>query len=263
MPWNECCRISILGTQHILSLLDEFPIKATFFATWTFAKECPDLIGRLLAQGHELACHGLDHADRYGQMPDSQAIDALGTAKDQLENRFACSIKGFRAPRMQGPKPAVLASAGFLYDSSLHPTWVPGLYNSFATARTPSFHSNVWKVPASVTPLLRLPVSWVWARNFGLTYQKLCSSWVMRTTPYLSPYFHPVDFVEVDSGVQNSWRNQLIFRRSGKAFLNQMQHFLGWCREKGFQAETIQSYVFHSLIQEQSAPESHSDSETG
>jgi peptidoglycan/xylan/chitin deacetylase (PgdA/CDA1 family) len=69
--------ISRTGTTTILDILKKHQIKATFFSTVVFAKEVPDLINRIIAEGHELASHTYYHSNF--------KVEHLKESKDALE----------------------------------------------------------------------------------------------------------------------------------------------------------------------------------
>ena len=48
-------------TPHILDILKEYNIKATFFVLGTYAKKNPDIIKRAYDEGHYIANHGYSH----------------------------------------------------------------------------------------------------------------------------------------------------------------------------------------------------------
>lgn len=50
----------------LLSALKQAGAKSTFFITGTWAKKFPDLLGSVLADGHEIANHGWDHPHLFG-----------------------------------------------------------------------------------------------------------------------------------------------------------------------------------------------------
>ena len=54
-------KVSVEGTNRILDVLKDNDVKATFFCTGNFVREAPDTIQRIIREGHELACHGVDH----------------------------------------------------------------------------------------------------------------------------------------------------------------------------------------------------------
>ena len=52
-------------TPQILSILEEYGVRATFFVVGENVEYYPDLVGRILAAGHEIGNHTYDH----GRMP--------------------------------------------------------------------------------------------------------------------------------------------------------------------------------------------------
>ena len=113
------------NTEKILSILEESNIKATFFILGWVAQHFPDLVGRIAAQGHEIASHGYGHRrvttlDRQGFRDDIRSSKAL------LEDIAGVEVKGYRAPSYSISKDSLwaydeLGEAGYLYDSSVFP----------------------------------------------------------------------------------------------------------------------------------------------
>ena len=50
--------ISKYGTSRILDVLKENKVRATFFCTTTFASNAPEIMRRIIDEGHEVAAHG-------------------------------------------------------------------------------------------------------------------------------------------------------------------------------------------------------------
>lgn len=74
--------------------------KATFFCTGVIAEQEPDLIARIAADGHEIACHYHFHDRMDGQ--DITIVDRmLGRAKAALEDASGVTVRGFRAPQFR------------------------------------------------------------------------------------------------------------------------------------------------------------------
>ncbi|RNF34702.1 polysaccharide deacetylase family protein [Paracoccus methylarcula] len=95
--------------------------KATFFCTGLIAEQAPDLIARIAADGHEIACHYHFHDRMDGQ--DVATIDRmLGRARTALEDASGTSVRGFRAPQFRidrtGPAQYQAVMRHFDYDSS-------------------------------------------------------------------------------------------------------------------------------------------------
>lgn len=96
--------------------------RLTFFTTGQVARDQPDLIAELAAQGHEIGCHG-DLHDDVTDMTRAEFRDDLGRARDAIESAANHRCLGFRAPNFSIDERTpwaheVLAESGFLYDSS-------------------------------------------------------------------------------------------------------------------------------------------------
>ena len=58
---EEGMKVSVYGTNKILDVLKQNQVHATFFCTGNFAENAPEVIERIKREGHEVACHGVDH----------------------------------------------------------------------------------------------------------------------------------------------------------------------------------------------------------
>jgi len=228
--------------NNILNILKEKQIKGTFFTTFIFAKRHTNIIKRLIVEGHELASHGYSHNHNYKKLSEVQSLKYLEQSKNKLEKEFKVKIKGFRAPQMQHPPYIIIKKAGFLYDSSLHPTFLPGYYNNFFKKRHFHTKDKIIISPVSVTPLLRFPISWIWFRNFGLNYEKICSKLCFINTSYINLYFHAWDFLDLEK-IFSKKLNKIIVRNSGKVFINKFNKYLDWLNKNKIKSCTISNYV--------------------
>lgn len=113
------------GVSRILSVLRETKSHPalTFFTTGQVARDQPDLVREMAAQGHEIACHSDQHENVY-TLNRAGFLHNLRRAKDALEKAGGQPVIGFRAPnfsiddRTSWAFP-VLSEAGFSYDSSV------------------------------------------------------------------------------------------------------------------------------------------------
>ncbi len=60
-PLDEAMKVSVYGTNRILDCLKKNGVKATFFCTSNFAENAPEVMRRIMDEGHEVAAHGCDH----------------------------------------------------------------------------------------------------------------------------------------------------------------------------------------------------------
>ena len=145
--------VSDVGPARILDCLKAHGVCATFFCTGNFAMRAPQLIGRIVAEGHEVACHGVDHLH-----PRPTDVEE---SKRMVEAAAGCKVAGYRQPRMFAVDNAAIARAGYRYNSSLNPAFIPGRYMHLDSPRTWFMADGVMQIPASVSPLLRVPLFWL------------------------------------------------------------------------------------------------------
>ena len=81
------------NTHKILDLLDKKQVKATFFTLGWIAERYPEIIKRIVADGHELACHGYEHIRVTEQTPNQFRSDVY-KAKNILEQLSGKQVKG-------------------------------------------------------------------------------------------------------------------------------------------------------------------------
>jgi peptidoglycan-N-acetylglucosamine deacetylase len=173
---------------RFLDLFEELGVRATFFVVGrdlqrdrAYGGRGADVLRRALAQGHELANHSHAHAyDLVTWTP--EAIRADLRACDLALRELGADPMGFRAPGYTHDA-ALLAEVrrlGYVYDSSALPS--PPYYAAklgalawYALMRRPSRsmarraatftgptmphrRDDLWELPMSVTPRLRLPL---------------------------------------------------------------------------------------------------------
>jgi peptidoglycan/xylan/chitin deacetylase (PgdA/CDA1 family) len=109
--------VSSAGLARVLELLGRLEVAATFFTTANYASHYPDQV-RQMAQRHEIASHGVYHS-RFepGDLAASRAV---------LERVCGQSVVGFRRAKMAATDLRLVAQAGYLYDASENPIWLPG-----------------------------------------------------------------------------------------------------------------------------------------
>ena len=118
------CRVEP-NVDRILQLFDRHGVKATFFTLGWIAERYPQMVRRMVAQGHELASHGWSHVRVTQQDQDAFRQDIVRT-KALLEDVSGQEILGYRAASYSiGADNLwardVLRETGHLYSSSIYP----------------------------------------------------------------------------------------------------------------------------------------------
>jgi len=186
-PIEDGMKVSVEGATAVLDVLARHHVRATFFCTLNFAERAPDVMRRIVAEGHEVAAHGVDH---FHQVPDDPWL-----CKEGLE-RLCSGVKivGYRQPRMFPVDDQALKAHGFTYNSSLNPAFVPGRYMHLTTPRTKFVKEGLVQVPASVTPWVRFPLFWLALHVLPFELYAALVKWTLNHDGWFVTYFHPWEF---------------------------------------------------------------------
>ena len=185
-PIEEGMKLSVEGANALLDVLERHGVRATFFCTLNFAERAPDVMKRIVDGGHEVAAHGVDH---FHQVPEDPFL-----CKEGLERLYGVTVVGYRQPRMFPVDDAALAKAGYRYNSSLNPAFVPGRYMHLTTPRTPFVKNGLVQVPASVTPGIRFPLFWLALHLLPESLYRLLVKRTLAHDGHFVTYFHPWEF---------------------------------------------------------------------
>ena len=147
-----------------IEIFEDAGVHGTFFTLGWIAERYPHMVRRIVADGHELASHGLMH-HRADSQSDVEFLEDVTRAKHVLEDIGSVSVKGYRAASFSiGPKNlwalAALAQAGYRYSSSLYPIRhdLYGMPDAPRFAFHPLAHSDFIEIP--VTSMRRFGVNW-------------------------------------------------------------------------------------------------------
>ena len=118
------CRVE-KNTDLVLQLLADANVKGTFFTLGWVADHYPQVCRAIVAQGHEIACHGYLHR-RVGLQDRETYRQDIRRAKGLLEDQTGEAVIGYRAPSYSITRQTAwafdeLLEAGFRYDSSIFP----------------------------------------------------------------------------------------------------------------------------------------------
>jgi peptidoglycan/xylan/chitin deacetylase (PgdA/CDA1 family) len=213
-------KVSAEGLDHVLALLDRLNIRATFFTTANFAIHHPSKMLEI-AQNHEIASHGFYHS--------SFCVEDLARSKQALEEIVNQEVAGFRMARLQPVEDRAIQLAGYQYNSSMNPTYLPGRYNNLSKPRLPYHSDKLLNIPVSVTPLIRFPLFWLSFKHLPLPLYKLASRITLDCDAYLNLYFHPWEFTNIRGYQLPGY----IKSRSGKPMLDRLENYLTWLKPLG------------------------------
>jgi peptidoglycan/xylan/chitin deacetylase (PgdA/CDA1 family) len=186
---EEGMKVSVIGTNRILDVLKRNGVRATFFCTGNFAEHAPEVMKRIMDEGHEVACHGVDH----WQPADTD----FARSKEIVERVTGQTVYGYRQPRMFPVLESEIRRVGYRYNSSLNPAFIPGRYMHLTEPRTWFMKDGVMQIPASVTPWLRFPLFWLSLHNLPQWLYHWLTRRTLNHDGYFVTYFHPWEFYEL------------------------------------------------------------------
>ena len=229
LPFEEQIRVSAEGTIKILDCLLRNSVKATFFCTANFAIHAPQIISRIQKEGHEVASHGFNHW--------TFEVSDLRKSKELLEKLTGTTIEGYRQARMMPVSEKAIFDAGYRYNSSLNPTFIPGRYMNLSTPRTFFMKEGVLQIPSSVTPLLRFPLFWLSYHNLPAALYRWLCKYTHQHDGYLVNYFHPWEFYPLNEHPE--WKLPFVIRNhSGEAMVKRLNDFILYFKKRNIEFAT-------------------------
>jgi peptidoglycan/xylan/chitin deacetylase (PgdA/CDA1 family) len=225
IDFSDQIAISVAGCTIILDLLQKHEVKATFFSTVVFAENAPDIIKRIINEGHEIASHSYYHSDF--------KVEHLLESRLKLEEITGQKVYGYRMPRMQPVDEKEIYKAGYQYNSSLNPTYLPGRYNNFHKPRTYFKQDGVLQIPASVSPIIRFPLFWLSFHNLPLWLYKFLCKITLYKDNYLNIYFHPWEFTYLNQPEKFNFPGY-VSKNSGVKMKERMENLIVWMKHKNY-----------------------------
>jgi len=230
------------GILRLQQLFERHGIKATFFVPGEVARKHARAIKEISRDNHEVACHGLTHQKNECLLDKASQRQTIEEATRTIEQVHGARPKGFRAPCLRSNETTlrVLEECGYLYDSSVIPTLVPGYYGSLNAPMKPYDISTVFtkngdpskfkEIPVSVNPIFPLPLSAAWMRNLGSTWVKFG---VRTNFAFGNPvvfYVHPRDVVLLPKIRGVPWH---LYRNVGDPTLRMLDEVIRYAKTLG------------------------------
>ncbi len=231
---EEGMKVSVVGTNRILDCLKENGVKATFFCTSNFAQNAPEVVKRIMNEGHEVACHGCDHWQ-------PKATDVF-RSKEIIEQQTGITVNGYRQPRMFPVSDEDIEKAGYRYNSSLNPAFIPGRYMHLTAPRTWFMRNKVMEIPASVTPWIRFPLFWLALHNLPEKLYHMMVRRVLSHDGYFVTYFHPWEFFELKEHPEFKMPF-IIKNHSGLQMVQRLDSLIKMLKSRGHEFITYTEFV--------------------
>jgi peptidoglycan-N-acetylglucosamine deacetylase len=113
------------GIPRLLDLFDRFGIRATFFVCGRDLPAQAITVAEMIRRGHEVANHSASHRNGFARLSQAEKRADIAAAGELIAQVTGQQPVGFKSPGFSFSPDlwVVLAELGYLYDSSLLPTF--------------------------------------------------------------------------------------------------------------------------------------------
>lgn len=222
------------NTMAIIEILSEYKVKGTFFILGRIARDMPHIIQNIASQGHEIACHSMEHRRLYN-FRKQQVKEFLKKAKGYLEDASQSRVSGFRPPDFSIIKNNlwmhdILLELGFEYDSGVFPICFHDVYGIGEFGTSPSRLPNgLIELPMSISEILvNVPFGGGgYFRHYPYFITKFLGKRVNKRGDPFMHYLHPYEIGVVVPYIKElSWTKKIRTYNGVKTSSQKLQKLL-------------------------------------
>jgi peptidoglycan/xylan/chitin deacetylase (PgdA/CDA1 family) len=222
------------GLNKLLEVLKKYKATSTIYCTGVYALAESEKI-KELSNFHEIASHNHYHS--------SHQKEDLTTSRIILEEVTGKKVIGFRMPRMAPVPNQDLLEAGYKYNASVNPCWLPGRYDMRHIPRTYFKEDNLLQFPAAVSPKYRIPLFWIAFHNFPLWFFFYLCKRVVNKDGYLHLYFHPWEFIQYTKTHDGAKYPFYLHRNNGDKMIKRFDKLLAYLTKQGYVFKTTGDFL--------------------
>jgi peptidoglycan/xylan/chitin deacetylase (PgdA/CDA1 family) len=185
--WDNCKGRIEPQLDGILNLLKETNNKATFFTVALLARQSPEIIKRIVTEGHELALHSYSHK-MLTELSEEEFDSDIRNSLDIFSSISKQAIIGFRAPYWSVTDKNKIPFKTYQYGNSKAPRY-PNVLST-------EDGNSIYEIPPSVLEYLNLRIPFSGGFYFRMLPYAVIKSGIKRINNEGYPavtYFHPYD----------------------------------------------------------------------
>lgn len=224
--------------EDFIRLIDELSVPLSVFVVGKTLEKHPDSVDRLASD--------LDaefHLHSYRHEPSTNTFrEELQLGKEAFRDHFGADPVGYREPygAIAPEQFPVLADEGFAFDSSVFPSYRPGVYNNLNTPLepyTPKEAPELLEIPLGVFRGARIPLSQNYLKLFGKPLVRLLSVAPLSNT--LVYNVHLQDLYRTESHGKLSGVKQHIINRNLDKSAEILEESVDRIRSRGYEPTTV------------------------
>lgn len=155
--------------EKYIKMVEELEIPISIFAVGKVIEKNPEIINKLQ---NRLDCEFYLHSYQHDVTKSYEFTTEIKRGIDAFKSYFDRHPLGYRAPQGNITKSELmkLEELKFKFDSSIYPSYRPGVYNNIRSPITPyyfEFLESLLEMPFTALPKLRIPVSLNYLKLFG------------------------------------------------------------------------------------------------
>ena len=205
------------GLVAFLDLLKDHGITIDFFVTADVCRKFPEIMKRMMEEGHRIGNHGFDHSiPYYCQLSYQKQLADISKAGNEIEKIIDSKLKMFRAPNFSANQDTirVLEKLDYDIDSSVLPgrhvkKWrMLTMYDFRNAPRVPYHPSSSTITDIGESPILEIPLTInpnLDGAPIGMGYLNISGLQKVKTTidavdsEYITFLIHPWELIDLRS----------------------------------------------------------------
>ncbi|WP_132059384.1 polysaccharide deacetylase family protein [Halorussus amylolyticus] len=220
--------------DEYVALLDRLDVPLTVFVVGQVLEDRPEAVRRLDDElDAEFHLHSYQH-DMHNEVSLEAEVRKGTRAFEEVLGR---DPDGYRAPRfiVNDGDLSTLSDAGFAFDSSICPSYRPGVYNNLDLPTRPYYPAEapgLLELPVSVHPRLKIPFEQSYLRLFGEPYLRLLERSALPDLLVFNSHLH--DYFHTAAHDNLGRIRQFAFKRNIDRSPETFERFVGLLRERGY-----------------------------
>ncbi|OYR75471.1 polysaccharide deacetylase [Halorubrum ezzemoulense] len=222
--------------DEFIELIDSLDVPLTVFVVGRTLERFPDAVDRL---DDELNCEFHLHSYQHDTSKEYDFRENIRRGKRAFREHFGHDPIGYRAPQgnIEPEEFRTLEEEGFIFDSSIFPSFRPGVYNNLDAPLqpyVPDQAEELVEIPIGATPKTRVPTAHSYLKLLGRPYMLYLRRAPLPET--LVYNVHLQDLYRTDSYDELPTVKRLIYDRNIRQAPSFLEAVVGLLQNRGYQA---------------------------
>jgi len=232
---------SFKNIDRLINLFKKYDLKLTVFITGNIIEQKPEIIEKIKGNINcEFHLHSYNHEINRTLSYEERREDLI-RAVDVYKKYFGKNPIGWRSPCGNIIKGEInwLKNEGFIFSSSVIPTYRPGLYNNLNQSEKPFIYPNgLLEIPMSSLPFIKMPFSLSYFQLLGWPISHLLIN-NKDNNGHLVFGFHLHNLSKLDDMRQLKIRFCLGYMRNQNNGFQILEKFIQTTKERNYRSELM------------------------